>query len=136
MSDGDTLYVDCLPQRIRMIGVDTPESTNKHQCYGNEASNRTDSLLGQKVYLETDEVSGDTDTYGRYLRYIYLADGTNYNMLLIEEGYGMNYVFGGQTTKYGSKFKEAENAARSAGRGLWSACQTAINRYGNYEVVN
>ena len=136
VSDGDTLYVDCLPQRIRMIGVDTPESTNKHQCYGNEASNRTDSLLGQKVYLETDEVSGDTDTYGRYLRYIYLADGTNYNMLLIEEGYGMNYVFGGQTTKYGSKFKEAENAARSAGRGLWSACQTAVNRYGNYEVVN
>ena len=81
-------------------------------------------------------MSGDTDTYGRYLRYIYLADGTNYNMLLIEEGYGMNYVFGGQKTKYGTIFKEAENAARAAGRGLWGACQTAVNRYGNYEVIN
>ena len=136
VSDGDTLYVDCLPQRIRMIGVDTPESTNEHQCYGNEASSHADALLGQKVYLETDPASGDTDTYGRYLRYIYLADGTNYNMQLIEGGYGMNYVFGGQTTKYGTLFKDAENAARSAGRGLWSVCQTAVNRYGNYEVVN
>lgn len=136
ISDGDTFYVDCLPQRIRLIGVDTPESTNKHQCYGNEASSKTHELLGQSVYLESDPVSGDADTYGRYLRYVYLADGTNYNMLLIEDGLGMNYVFGGQQTKYGSLFKSAENEARSAGRGLWGACQTVVNQYGNYEVVN
>lgn len=136
VSDGDTFYVDCLPQRVRLIGVDTPESTNKHQCFGNEASSKTHGLAGQKVYLESDPVSGDTDTYGRYLRYVYLADGTNYNMQLIEDGYGMLYVFKNQQFQYRDKFASAESAARSAGKGLWSACQTAINKYGNYQVVN
>lgn len=136
VSDGDTLYVDCLPQRIRMIGVDTPESTNKHQCFGNEASAHTKALRGQTVYLESDDVSGDTDTYGRYLRYIYLADGTNYNMQLIEDGYGMLYIFSGQQFKYVSQFSGGQDAARGAGKGLWSACQTGVNKYGNYQVTN
>lgn len=136
VSDGDTMYVDCLPQRIRLIGVDTPESTKKHQCYGNESSNHTKALRGQTVYIEGDDVSGDTDMYGRYLRYIYLADGTNYNMQLIEDGYGMLYIFSGQQFKYVNQFSGAQDAARGAGKGLWSACQTGINKYGNYQVVN
>lgn len=136
VSDGDTIHVDCLPQRIRLIGVDTPESTKKHQCYGNESSNHTKALRGQAVYIESDDVSGDTDMYGRYLRYIYLADGTNYNMQLIEDGYGMLYIFSGQQFKYVNQFSGAQDAARGAGKGLWSACQTGINKYGNYQVVN
>lgn len=136
VSDGDTLYVDCLPQRIRLIGVDTPESTKKHQCYGNESSNHTKSLVGQTVYLESDGASGDTDMYGRYLRYVYLADGTNYNMQLVEDGYGMLYIFSGQQFKYISQFSSAQDTARGAGKGLWSACQTGINKYGNYQVTN
>lgn len=136
VSDGDTFYVDCLNQRIRLVGVDTPESTNKHQCFGNEASSHTKGLVGQRVYLETDPASGDVDTYGRPLRFVYLADGTNYNMQLIEDGYGMLYVFNGQQFNYRDKFTAAQEAARSAGKGLWSACQTAINKYGNYQVVN
>lgn len=136
VSDGDTMYVDCLPQRIRLIGVDTPESTKKHQCYGNESSSHTKALRGQAVYIEGDDVSGDTDMYGRYLRYIYLADGTNYNMQLIEDGYGMLYIFSGQQFKYVNQFSGAQDAARGTGKGLWSACQTGINKYGNYQVVN
>lgn len=136
VSDGDTFYVDCLSQRIRLVGVDTPESTNKHQCYGIEASNHTKSLLGQRVYLETDPASGDLDTYGRPLRFVYLADGTNYNMQLIEDGYGMLYIFRDQQFSYRDKFAAAQEAAKSAGRGLWSACQTGINKYGNYRVTN
>ena len=136
VSDGDTIHVDCLPQRIRLIGVDTPESTKKYQCYGNESSNHTKALRGQTVYIEGDDVSGDTDMYGRYLRYIYLADGTNYNMQLIEDGYGMLYIFSGQQFKYVNQFSSAQDAARGAGKGLWSACQTGINKYGNYQVVN
>lgn len=136
VSDGDTLHVDCLSERIRLVGVDTPESTNKHQCFGNEASNHTKGLAGQRVYLETDPASGDIDTYGRPLRFVYLADGTNYNMQLIEDGYGMLYIFKGQRFNYLDKFAAAQDAAKSAGKGLWSACRTAINKYGNYQVVN
>lgn len=136
VSDGDTFYVDCLSQRIRLVGVDTPESTNKHQCYGNDASAHTKGLIGQRVYLETDSASGDVDTYGRPLRFVYLADGTNYNMQLIEDGYGMLYIFRGQQFNYRDKFTAVQEAAKSAGKGLWSACRTGINKYGNYQVTN
>lgn len=136
VSDGDTLTVDCLPTRVRLVGVDTPESTLKKQCYGKEASNYTKRLLGQSVYVETDPASGDLDRYGRPLRYIILDDGTNYNQKLIELGYGMLYVFNRQPFKYKDAFAAAEQQARVAKRGLWGVCQTAINKYGNYHVTN
>ena len=136
VSDGDTLTVDCLPTRVRLVGVDTPESTIKKQCYGKEASNYTKQLLGQSVYVETDPASGDLDRYGRPLRYIILEDGTNYNQKLIELGYGMLYVFNHQQFKYKDAFAAAEQRAHGANLGLWGACQTAINKYGNYHVTN
>lgn len=136
VSDGDTLTVDCLPTRVRLVGVDTPESTIKKQCYGKEASNYTKQLLGQSVYVETDPASGDLDRYGRPLRYIILEDGTNYNQKLIELGYGMLYVFNHQQFKYKDAFAAAEQRAHNANLGLWGACQTAINKYGNYHVTN
>ena len=136
VSDGDTLTVDCLPKRVRLVGVDTPESTIKKQCYGKEASNYTKQLLGQSVYVEADPASGDLDRYGRPLRYIILEDGTNYNQKLIELGYGMLYVFNHQQFKYKDAFAAAEQRAHNANLGLWGACQTAINKYGNYHVTN
>ncbi len=136
VSDGDTLTVDCLPTRVRLVGVDTPESTIKKQCYGKEASNYTKQLLGQSVYVETDPASGDLDRYERPLRYIILEDGTNYNQKLIELGYGMLYVFNHQQFKYKDAFAAAEQRAHNANLGLWGACQTAINKYGNYHVTN
>lgn len=123
-------------QYTSLIGVDTPENTSKTQCYGKNATNFAMGLLGQTVYLESDSVSGDVDTYGRYLRYIYLADGTNFNMQLIEDGYGMLYVFNNQSFKYRPAFSAAEQDSRSNNKGLWGSCSTRLNKYGNYEVVN
>lgn len=58
------------------------------------------------------------------------------SMQLIEDGYGMLYIFSGQQFKYVNQFSSAQDAARGTGKGLWSACQTGINKYGNYQVVN
>jgi endonuclease YncB( thermonuclease family) len=57
-------------------------------------------------------------------------------MKLIEDGYGLLYVFSGQEFKYKSQFSEAENSAKSQNTGLWGSCSTQKNRYGNYEVTN
>ena len=58
--DGDTIWVDNdgKRQKIRMIGLDTPESVDPRkpvQCFALEASAQAKTILGgQSVYLETD----------------------------------------------------------------------------------
>lgn len=120
--DGDTLYVQGLSTRVRLIGVDTPETVSASkpiECYGPEASNFLKSLLlGKYVGLETDENVGDTDIYGRPLRYIYYG-GVNVNYLIIAGGYG-NEASYGNNYKYRSFFIEAEQWARDNENGLWS----------------
>jgi len=123
--DGDTIAVDIngVTESIRLIGIDTPETVDPRkpvQCFGIEASNKAKSTLNSKsVILETDNSQGNRDKYGRLLRYVYLEDGTNFNKLMIAEGYAFEYTY--QTPyKYQTEFKQAELEAREAKRGLWA----------------
>src|SRR5689334_4575454 len=58
--DGDTIDISLNGQtsRVRMIGINTPESVDPRrnvQCFGTEASNRLKQLLsGQTVFFEDD----------------------------------------------------------------------------------
>ena len=125
--DGDTVDVDLdgARERVRLIGVDTPESVARDrpiQCYGVEASDRTKELLpeGTAVRLERDEVS--RDQYGRLLAYVYrLDDDLLVNLELIEGGFADAVTFGDNEALYDT-FVAAESAARADGVGLWSAC--------------
>ena len=94
--DGDTLVatINGADMKIRLIGVDTPESvasagTGKTNCpEGKEASDYTKAqLTGQQVYIEFD--TDQYDKYNRYLCYIYWdKQGTQmYNAQLISNGY-------------------------------------------------
>jgi endonuclease YncB( thermonuclease family) len=71
--DGDTIHVsvDGKKLKIRMIGLDTPETVDPRkpvQCFGREASAQAKTLLGgQQVYLETDPSQDTIDKYGRTL---------------------------------------------------------------------
>lgn len=129
--DGDTIIVDIngVEERIRLIGVNTPESVDPRrpvQCFGKEASAFLKKILdGKEVTLEKDLSQGDTDKYHRLLRYVYLSDGTFINKLIIEEGYGHEYTYR-TPYKYQSQFKKAEYEARTAKRGLWdeNVCTT------------
>ena len=91
--DGDTMDVsiDNKTERLRLIGIDTPETVDprkKVQCFGIEASNKAKELLfGKFVSLENDESQGERDKYKRLLRYVFLQDGTNFNLFMIAEGY-------------------------------------------------
>lgn len=128
--DGDTIKVsiDNKIETIRMIGVDTPETVDPRRkvgCFGREASDFTKKTLSnQNVKLESDVLSGDRDKYQRLLRYVFLADGQNFNQVLIENGYGHEYTYNSIPYKYQNIFKQAEIDARDNSRGLWapSAC--------------
>lgn len=124
--DGDTIVVaiDGTDEKIRLIGVDTPESVDPRktvECFGKEASNFTKNLLsGKQVRLEADPTQGDRDKYGRLLRYVFLGDETLVNKLIITEGYGHEYTYR-IPYQYQQEFKDAQNKARTEGRGLWAA---------------
>lgn len=123
--DGDTvkLNIDGKTETIRLIGIDTPETVHPSkpvECFGLEASNKAKELLyGSKVSLETDDSQGVQDRYGRLLGYIILADGTNFNKLMIEQGYAYEYTYS-TPYKYQSEFKSAEQSARTNKVGLWA----------------
>lgn len=123
--DGDTIIVLDSNQnevRVRMIGVDTPESVHpdesKNTMDGDIASAYTKSQLtpGQTLHLEYDKER--LDQYGRTLAYVWLeanVDPTDlndvqdkmYNAKLIVEGYAVAKRFP-PNTKYATMFESLE----------------------------
>ena len=136
--DGDTIAVDMngSVETIRMIGVDTPETHNPDtpvQCYGQEATDYTKRLIGlDKVRLQADPLNTNRDRYERLLRYVYLTDGTLLEEKIIENGYGFAY------TQFpfskAIQFKAKEVFAKSAGRGLWTACTVTVQANGRAQT--
>ncbi len=128
--DGDTFSADIngKTETLRLIGIDTPEVVDPRkpvQCFGVEASNKAKELLtGKKVILQADPAQGERDKYNRLLRYAWLEDGTFFNLKMIEEGYAFEYTYD-TAYKYQAEFKQAEEGARLAKRGLWAdnACR-------------
>lgn len=123
--DGDTIKVNIngKVETLRLIGIDTPETVDPRkpvQCFGIEASNKTKSILiGKKVILEPDSTQGERDKYGRLLRYVFLEDGTNFNLLMIKDGYAYEYTYS-LPYKYQSEFKTAQKSAETNKKGLWA----------------
>ncbi|MCL4078076.1 thermonuclease family protein [Coriobacteriia bacterium Es71-Z0120] len=129
--DGDTAVfrlADGRQEKVRFIGVDTPESTIEHEPYGAEASAYTKRLLprGRRVWLETD--AGLRDRYGRLLAYVWLALPTGdparearskmLNARLALDGYATQMTVP-PNVRYAHVFAACVEEARSAGRGLW-----------------
>ena len=125
--DGDTveLLMDVATVKVRLIGVDTPETVHPHkpvEYYGKEASTFTRNLLrGEQVFVEFGEGSR-RDKYGRLLAYLYRAtDSLFVNQEIIRQGYGHAYTR--YPFKYMQQFREYERLARESGRGLWRQAQ-------------
>lgn len=127
--DGDTIDALVVGQtkRIRLIGINTPETVDPRrpvECFGAEASHKAKEILnGRQVTVESDSTQGDADKYGRLLRYVFLEDGTNFNLLMIREGYAYEYTYNAPY-KYHQEFNAAEQEARTKKAGLWGdVCQ-------------
>lgn len=105
--DGDTIIVEDSTgahKRVRMIGIDTPESVaqeeERNNEYGVMASDYTKELLSKAgtIYLEYD-IDSD-DQYDRVLAYVWLEDvndtfnvenikNSMVNAIIVENGYGI-----------------------------------------------
>ncbi|MES2436757.1 MAG: thermonuclease family protein [Patescibacteria group bacterium] len=124
--DGDTIKVeiDGTKQTLRLIGINTPETVDPRkpvECFGREASNKAKELLAnQNVKIVADPTQDERDKYDRLLRYVYLEDGTNFNKLMIEQGYAYEYTYD-VPYQYQEDFKAAQRYAQQNKLGLWGA---------------
>jgi endonuclease YncB( thermonuclease family) len=111
--DGDTLDVN--GERIRLHGIDAPESSQScvvaglaWPC-GREATRFLSDTTGGGTVLCT---GAKRDRYGRLIAVCY-AGATCINAEMVERGFALAY------RKYSLDYVAEEDAARSAGRGLW-----------------
>ena len=126
--DGDTIdaIIDGREERIRLIGIDTPETKKPNtpiECFGPEATAFTESLLpvGTPIRIERDTVN--RDDFGRLLGYVYRADdGVFVNYETIRQGFATPLSIEPNTT-YIDLFVGAARSAESDDVGLWSACK-------------
>ena len=106
--DGDTVDVDIelgfgvvlANERVRIMGVDTPESRTSddvEKLFGLASKNRLKDLLGEVAILKT-QISKDGEDmkgkFGRILGDFVAPDGRMITEIMIEEGHCVPY-FGG-----------------------------------------
>ena len=124
--DGDTIRVRLgdRTERVRYIGVDTPESVKPGtpvQCYAKRAAAANAALVaGQRVRLVGDVEH--RDRYGRLLAYVYREpDGAFVNAQLVRDGYARTLMIA-PNVAHARQFAQLARTARESGRGLWTAC--------------
>lgn len=120
--DGDTIIVDYNgnEERIRLIGVDSPESVHpeaaKNVPQGELASKFTKQQLENKeVVLEFD--IQERDQYGRLLAYVWLGNAM-FNKTLLQEGHAVVSTFP-PNVKYVDEFIKDQALARDSKKGVW-----------------
>jgi micrococcal nuclease len=133
--DGDTVHVnvDGRDVDVRLIGINTPETVKPNspvECFGPEASAfAKDVLTGQRVTLEFDASQGMTDRYDRTLAYVWRTGQSGapvlFNLESVAGGYAYERQYGPVAYAWRDQFRAAQQEARAAGRGLWSACPTS-----------
>ena len=131
--DGDTVVVqlDGRSQKVRYIGVDTPESVKPNtpvQCWAKKASELNRKLVaGQTVTLQFDHER--TDRYGRLLAYVQRSDGLNVNAELLKAGAARTMEISPNTSR-AQNFRALAAQAQRERRGLWGMCGSSQARRG------
>jgi micrococcal nuclease len=126
--DGDTVDVEVAGarQRVRLIGIDTPETHRPGtpvECFGPEAAARLAELLppGTEVAVEPDVEPHDR--YQRTLGYLHRRhDGLFVNVAMVRDGFAADYAYP-PNTRHADELAIVAGEARLASRGLWGACR-------------
>ena len=124
--DGDTVDVTTDTgdtQRVRVLGVDTPETKKPDtpvQCMGPEATEATTQIVaaGTKVTLVTDDNADAVDDYDRRLAHL-VAGETNLGEELLTRGLATTTNFPHSLT---DTYTTTENTARETATGMWGQC--------------
>ncbi len=128
--DGDTLLVnlDGKRERVRLIGIDSPESVKPEspiECYGEEAKAYLTSLLSHEgeIFLQYDRTQGKRDRFGRILAYAFTRDGMNIAEELLRNGYAREYTYQRENPYlFRNSFVQDEKEAKVERKGLWAVC--------------
>ena len=120
--DGDTAWfiINDKKEKVRFLGIDTPESTTYIEEYGKEASDYTCNVLkeAKHLYIEYDLNSDRYDKYNRVLGWIFV-DNDNLSKLLLSKGYAeVNYIYGDY--KYLDELCIEQEKAYFNKLGIWS----------------
>jgi len=129
--DGDTAWVILNDEaiKIRFLAIDTPESTNKIEAFGKEASNFTCNLLtnAKKIEIEYDPDSDKMDKYDRHLVWVFVDDELLQNKI-IENGYAsVEYIYGDYL--YTDTLENSLEVAKNNKVGMWK------NEKNNYAPI-
>lgn len=144
--DGDTLVlrVNQKEEKVRLIGIDTPEKHSSEKLeqdlvnsgltreemklLGEQASLTTEALIKRKVlYLELD--TSERDRYGRLLAYVYFQDShgdwifagkafKQLNVELLRAGWADALTIP-PNVKYADSYLQAVREARAKKLGMW-----------------
>ncbi len=123
--DGDTLDIDSpdgrrASTRVRLLGVDTPETVRPDwpvEHFGPEATRFVrEAAAGRDVRIELDRLR-TRDGYGRLVGYVILPDGTNLNLRIVATGHG--YADPRFRHPLQRDFRRAQARAREDRIGLW-----------------
>ncbi|MFZ3591497.1 thermonuclease family protein [Bacillus sp. DJP31] len=125
--DGDTIELKD-GRKVRLIGINTPESTTRTEEYGKEASNYTKTKLeGKQIWIQKDV--SETDRYDRILRIAWLGipsddmDETEIRSKMFNADLAINGYAEPSTypldVKYSELFVKFAREARDKGTGLW-----------------
>lgn len=121
--DGDTLLLEHARTRVRLQGIDTPETVKEDtpvEDWGPEATQYTRRFVqdaGGRVRIEIDGEA--EDRFGRALVFVWFKDRL-LNEELVRQGLAkakLGYDYGEAKKQL---LRRAENAAQAADRGIWS----------------
>lgn len=120
--DGDTAWVILNNEsiKLRFLAIDTPESTNKIEEYGKEASEFTCNYLTNtsKLEIEYDNNSDKLDKYNRHLVWVFV-DNELLQDLIVKNGLAeIKYIYGDY--KYLDILNDSLESAKQNELNLWS----------------
>lgn len=136
--DGDTIHIQRagVVEKLRLLHVDTEETlangkgseTKPGTVFGTECALWAQDYFKQlgkdgaapRVGLLFPGGQEERDVYGRLLCHVLLPDGTDYNLLLVEQGKSPYFQKYGWSKVLHNEFVAAQAAARKAQKGIWN----------------
>jgi micrococcal nuclease len=119
--DGDNVHLGGLGNS-RLIGIDAPETFGEQECFGPQARGVLRRLVASSGFRVSWAYGAEArDRFGRDLVYVRLRDGRLLNEALLDAGAAETLTIA-PNDRFAARFERAERRARTAGRGLWSAC--------------